>query len=155
MGYTHYWTFSKLRNLNKKHYDAATLTIAGLVYGFSKRHGGIAGYSAHVKPGVYAGVEFNGSRENGYEPFILRQSVMDAKEEGTFFCKTNGKPYDVLVTAALCILYDMLGDERVTVQSDGRYPEWVAGAELASSYMKRRIAVPPAIKRISRLKRVA
>jgi hypothetical protein len=149
MGYTHYFTIKNELKSNKSIdalYEKACMQISLMCREFSKKHGGISGFSAHVVPGKYKGVNFNGSKDNGHEPFVLRESLQ-LNERGNF-CKTARKPYDLLVTAALCILYYHLGPTVVDVASDGDYPDWAAGCELASRYQVD-VQVPPRVKRTS------
>jgi hypothetical protein len=149
MGYTHYFRFNKS---NEKLYKKAIEEIQMLVYDYAQKHGGISGYTAHTKPGKYAGVKFNGSRDNGHEDFFLRETFK--LNESFNFCKTARKPYDVLVVASLCILNDVLQD-RITISSDGDYPDWAAGAELASLFLGRKLLVPSNINRTSKLKLIS
>lgn len=150
MGYTHYYqTVQKISLANELIYQEACLQINKLVYAYAQEHGGIAGFSAHAVPGIYKGVNFNGSRENGHEPFILRESLN--LMAGNFeFCKTAHKPYDVLVVAALCILKHYLPGV-FDVSSDGKYPDWAAGCQLASTHLGFKVQVPKGIKRTSRM----
>jgi hypothetical protein len=115
---------------------------------YSQEHGGISGFSAHSKPGKYPGMSFNGSRENGHESFTLRADIQ--KQEPSAFCKTNKKPYDVLVTAILSLLQLEFGEDIVRVGSDGDYPDWVAGVEYASKILGSRVPVPVGINRTSK-----
>jgi hypothetical protein len=150
MGYTHYYSCVKKVSLaNELVYQEACSQINKLVYAYAQEHGGIAGFSAHAVPGVYKGVFFNGSRDNGHEPFILRESL--ALMAGDFqFCKTAHKPYDVLVVAALCILKHYLPGV-FDVASDGDYPDWAPGCQLASAHLGFKVGVPVRVRRTSRM----
>jgi hypothetical protein len=148
--YTHYFAFgSKVSKSSELAYQEATSQINKLVYAYAQEHGGIAGFSAHATPGLYKGVNFNGSRDNGHEPFVLRESLrlMAGQSE---FCKTAHKPYDVLVTAALCILNHYL-PKQVSIMSDGDYPDWAAGCQLACMHLGFKVQVPPHIVRTSKM----
>lgn len=134
---------------NELVYQEACSQINKLVYSFAKEHGGVSGFSAHAVPGIYRGVNFNGSRENGHEAFILRESLKLMAGD-SLFCKTARKPYDVLVTASLCILKHYLPGV-FDVNSDGDYPDWAAGCHMAGVHLGFKIQVPPNIKRTSRL----
>lgn len=133
MGYTHYWTFKNERGNAQKieqNYQRAIKKCQKIVRTYAKKHGGIAGYSAHTTQ--YGGLNFNGSRENGHETFVVRehfsQNFTDGR--GFSFCKTAQKPYDVLVVACLIILKHYLG-KNIDVASDGDKIDWVHGLELA------------------------
>ena len=144
--YTHYFSIDT-KKISQARWERVCRTISLMVYEYGQEHGGIAGFSAHSKPGKYGGVSFNGSRSNGHEPFELRAEI--DKQEGRGFCKTARKPYDVLVVAALCTLQLEFGAELVKVGSDGDYPEWVAGAEYASRILGVRVPVPVGVTRTS------
>jgi hypothetical protein len=151
--YTHYFSFGDNNSkVKEKLYQEACLQISKMVFNYSKEHGGIAGYTAHATPGTYKGINFNGSRDNGCEAFVLRE-ILELMLGAREFCKTNRQPYDVLVTAALCILHHYL-PKMVAVGSDGDYPDWAAGAELAKAQLGVKVLVPPHIRRTSRLKKV-
>lgn len=71
-------------------------------------------------------VWFNGVGDNSHETFEI-----NTKWDGEFnFCKTAAKPYDVAVTACLCLLKFHLGDA-VNVSSDGDAGDWEEGLRLA------------------------
>lgn len=152
MGYTHYFEVTnktgKVSLASEKKWTKATNLINTLVYNFSQEHGGISGFSAHAVPGKYSGVKFNGSRDNGCEDFFLRETYSLQSDVGFSCCKTNRLPYDVLVTASLCILHHYLGN-KVIINSDGDYPDWAVGAELASTLLGTKVTVPPKILRTS------
>lgn len=138
MGYTHYWTFKAPKRGTTKSvnaaFDRAITQCQSLVYNYNKTRTDetrLAGYTAHTKPGQYGGLRFNGTAELSHEDFIILEHYKNnvgAKVSG--FCKTNQKPYDVVVVACLCILKHYLGDN-IVVNSDGESLDWIQGLELA------------------------
>ncbi|KAF7971596.1 hypothetical protein HWV62_20772 [Athelia sp. TMB] len=134
MGYTHYW-FSLGRHnpqrweeifprLSK---DAALLIAASGVI--------IAGGGGEGEPYLTEDtIALNGSEDDGdaHESFNLDKNV----EENGNFCKTQEKPYDVVVTAILIRAVQLLGNEYMAgggkgeITSDGTWEEWGSGREL-------------------------
>jgi hypothetical protein len=152
MGYTHYWEFRKAKRgttkqVNQTYFDAVK-ACQTIVCTYSQANGGLSGFAAHTKPGTYGGLKVNGSRENGHEDFVLRETFKLALDNnGSEFCKTNAKPYDVVVVACLCILKHRLGDS-IVVNSDGDSLDWVKGLELARRVLKdKTIQIPATIRR--------
>lgn len=132
MGYTHYWKFKKLKGkVNEANYQKAIAKCQGVVREYAKAHGGISGYTAHCKPGEYGGVNFNGSKDDGHETFILREHLN--QNEAFNFCKTARKPYDGLVVACLIILKKYLGDG-IEIGSDGFRADYIQGLNIARYY---------------------
>ncbi len=148
MGYTHYWTFKQPTMtaravILEARYQRAVVLCNRMIHAWSKQFGGLAGYSAHTL-GKYSGTDFNGSRENGHENFVLREMLH--LNESFNFCKTAQKPYDTLVKACLLILKSKLGDA-IEISSDGNVQDWIAGLALAKqSTGLKRIYVPDSIR---------
>jgi len=147
MGYTHYFTFNAATKGEAKKaeklYQLAVKDCAKIIKAYSLANGGLAGYTAHTKIGEYGGIEVNGSRENGHEPFILREHFNENEEFS--FCKTAQKPYDVVVVACLIALKNRLGN-LIEVSSDGEVEDWADGLALAERVLKRKsLAVPMSI----------
>ena len=69
-------------------------------------------------------VRFNGLGEDAHETFVVRR-----EHTGFKFCKTQRKPYDVVVTACLICLQSCLRDD-VQVSSDGEWEDWKEGMNL-------------------------
>ncbi|KAH7113570.1 hypothetical protein EDB81DRAFT_824566 [Dactylonectria macrodidyma] len=61
------------------------------------------------------GIQFNGSGDDGCEDFSL--------SNGAGICKTNRKPYDLVVCAILLRAYQLAPDA-IKISSDGRWEEW-------------------------------
>ena len=143
MGYTHYWTFNKGKRGTAAEieaaYQQAMLDCAKVVKYYYEREGGISGYTAHTKPGIYGGLNFNGKGEAGHETFIMREHYN--QNDRSSFCKTARKPYDILVTACLAVLAYRLGDA-VSVYSDGDARDWEAGVSLAQIILRRKVTAP-------------
>lgn len=154
MGYTHYWTFNRGQKNTAAEteaaYQKAILECAKVVRHFYQKEGGIMGYTAHTKPGTYGGLNFNGKGLSGCEPFTMREHYN--QNDRTGFCKTNGQPYDVLVTACLAILAYRLGDT-ISVYSDGTLEDWQAGIDLARAVIRRQVKAPSTIQPKRRLAR--
>lgn len=143
MGYTHYWTFRPIKRgetakVNKAYKQAIKQCQKLLVY-WNEMHAHepdmrLSGYSAHAKPGLYGGLNFNGARENAHETFMVREHYKQNLEhdDGFSFCKTAEKPYDVPVTACLAILKHYLG-YYIEVSSDGNAYKWAPGVGLAKA----------------------
>lgn len=143
MGYTHYWEVKLKTKTDIKNYNTALNKIATLVYNYNKAQpkGSIqrlSGYSAHAKPKTYDGIFFNGSGEYAHEDFSLPFD----KKEFSDFCKTNQKPYDIVVVASLCILNHYIKD---CVSSDGDSSDWIAGLALAK-YLVPSVTMPKSIR---------
>ena len=156
MGYTHYWRFKKPGKGKAKeveaNYQKAIRAINKLAVAYNKaRPSGsedrLSGFSAFSLK--YGGVKLNGSGENAHEDFCLREHFkqnFDNFGAGFHFCKTARKPYDVVVTAALCILEYYLGDS-VSIGTDGRCKDWVYGVALAAQITKlKTLDIPKGIK---------
>ena len=131
MGLTHYWSFNKGSTFTSKEsaqaYESAIRDCQKIVRAWHKVNGGLSGYTPHTTVDSYNGVSFNGSRENGHEPFILRESFKEALSQDDF-CKTDGKPYDIVVRACLLALKRRLGD-RFDLSSDCKNKELWQDAE--------------------------
>jgi len=57
--------------------------------------------------------------ENSHETFILNQ----AGSGGYVFCKTDRKPYDLMVCACL-LVYKYYSPKTMDLSSDGKEPDW-------------------------------
>lgn len=113
MGYTHYWdikvpldadAFSKLAKGIKQ--IVGTAQDAGI---------------AIQDDSTDTVINFNGIGDGAHENFVLQIG-----DTGFDFTKTNGKPYDIAVTASLILLKKELGAE-VVITSDGDWTEWEGG----------------------------
>ena len=131
MGYTHYWTFKK--NANHNDYRTALKDCRKIIKRSPIPLGNAYGKKT---PLLNCGIALNGVGEDNHESFILPRTL------GTDdFCKTDRKPYDVIVTACLCILYTYMKDS-IAIQSDGDPHEWEPGRHLAQIILQREIDIP-------------
>lgn len=158
MGYTHYWTFTAPQTIKGKHitiehnYQLAVRQCQRLIKAYNKevktidpKHPGrLSGYSVHTKVNDYLGLEVNGTGDLAHETFALRDHW--SKNEAMNFCKTDSKPYDVVVTACLIVLQHYLGAELVEVTSDGDVSDWEEGLALAKRHLKMKLAIPVGVK---------
>jgi len=118
MGYTHYWTPKAIDDDNDwAKIVSATKAIIGVA------DCPIAGWDGEGKPEIDGEfIRFNGEGDDGYETFTLDRSSAGQ------FCKTDQRPYDVVVTAALTYL---AAEHGFDVRSDGDASDWEAGGKLA------------------------
>ena len=131
-GYTHYWRWAQAP-------DAAALSncIAEMKLIIQARKIILVGPDL---PGAVAGspkiegmkVDINGIGDDAHEPFVFPGKV------GFNFCKTEGKPYDEVVTACLILARDYFPDSVLAISSDGEWQDWSSGANLYSSVLRRR-----------------
>ena len=130
MGYTHYFKVAKISQHSQR-IPAAVRDMAKVI---RKSPVPIAGPMGTGKPVILKGeIAFNGKSPNEYETFDF------PGEDG--FCKTQNRPYDIVVVACLAIAKDILGNE-IEVSSDGGAEDWVAGVQLASDVLGRDIENP-------------
>ncbi len=137
MGYTHYW--EKRGDVNEESYAAALKDIAKIVISEKAILANGSGDKGS-KPKVSGGITFNGIGDESHETFALPPK---AKMLASDFCKTNQKPYDVVVVAALSRLAEVEG---IKIGSDGDAEEWKAGVALASKVLGRKVANPKGAK---------
>jgi hypothetical protein len=129
MGYTHYWRINSSFDVNKfADFSSDCKKIAemsGVLLG-----NGFGEENSEPKFSKET-VCFNGIGENSHETFIV-----DVKDMGFQFCKTNMKPYDkVVVACLLCLEYYF---DCVKVSSDGDNDDWADGTVLFNSVFPNR-----------------
>lgn len=73
-------------------------------------------------------VRLNGYGEDAHESFVW-EKVCPEPDGFYDFCKTNRKPYDVVVTALLLAVQEAYGNA-VRISSDGTPSEWEDGVRL-------------------------
>lgn len=157
MGYTHYWSWNlnKIKGSTAEYeaiYQQAILECQKVIvkmaadnrawYGSSM----MSGYSAHCKPGKYAGLLLNGSKGNDCEDFIMREHLKQNDTDN--FCKTNRAAYGDAVICSLLIFHYRLGDI-LTVTSDGDAEEWQPWADYVSKILRRKVKVPDTIRNLN------
>jgi hypothetical protein len=139
MGYTHYWE----RDPQKESPDAFgrfALDVQQLVLLAQSKGVALGDGFGENEPVFTEGYfAFNGAGELSHETFhwgaIPENPEWRAEEPMTFdFCKTNMKPYDAVVTAALIRAKVIYGDA-ITVSSDG---EWDADPEAWGTWQEGR-----------------
>jgi len=125
MGHTNYW--ERKPELPAKAFAAAVKDCKKIIKYLGIPLGGKDGTG---KPIFRADlIEFNGKTPNDYETFAVDRVVEPEGEPMVFeFCKTEHRPYDICVQAALIVLKHHLGDD-ITVSSDGHDTDWEAARE--------------------------
>ena len=131
MGYTHYWKPVKVDQQTWNKFVTVCIILKNNLPKSSKSAGGyykdvpivICGGDGTGEPDFELGdgrniVCFNGTEENdlGHETFVVGKDKIDWD-----FCKTAGKPYDLLVGACLVAAHEILGYK---VSSDGQGKDW-------------------------------
>ena len=150
MGYTHYWTFSKQADIADYSTKMATAS-AKIKEAYEIVKGDFIHYdlidncyewglewddlelklasdTCYDKPKFTdEQIIFNGvTPKMGCESFII-----ETKHHKTWdFCKTYGRPYDIMVCAALLILKNVFGDD-FSFESDGNIEQGECGWKLA------------------------
>lgn len=146
MGYTSYWEYKpeaiedteKLRKMFSK----ASKQIKKFCDFISKNDIKICGGLGEGKP-IFneSEVWFNGdaSQHLDHETFKIYWS-----ETSNSFCKTNRKPYDVLVCFALLTFAEIFPKEVFNFSSDGTMAdeEWQAAVELYESFTDKIAKIP-------------
>lgn len=129
-GYTHYFTW------NQKPSDAdlkACVSEMRLV--IEARKDILVGPDGPASAMIFDSthVDLNGIGDDANEPFIF------PGESGFNFCKTEGKPYDAVVTACLLVARDHFPSAVLLIGSDGSWDagDWQDGAKLYSSVLSR------------------
>ena len=125
MGYTHYFpglaaTADVIADA-KKIIEASTVTICGP-----------AGQGPPIL-NEKDGIRLNGFKAAGeaYETFHLRGTKAPPYPDMCTFCKTENRPYDVVVIAILiAAAVRSLDTTTGTIRSDGRWDNWASGADL-------------------------
>jgi hypothetical protein len=153
MGYAHYWTLQAGTSdalLAAAARDMAKIAEAAIADGIELADAsGEAGTSPRLDGSSF---EFNGVQpEDDGDSFIWPYGWMgaDAEADGSFEmgCKTQGRPYDVAVTACLLVAKHHLGSG-IEISSDGGPDEWRAGRAL----FKRVMGVkPPRVDHLTRI----
>jgi hypothetical protein len=80
-------------------------------------------------------VDFNGIGDHACEPFVFPFVFSDRRSFN--FCKTEGEPYDEVVTACLIVARDHFPAGVLEIKSDGAWEDWKNGAKLYSSVFGR------------------
>jgi hypothetical protein len=147
MGYTHYWR--PRGDINAAVWDRLTKATIGVLSIAKERSIAIVGGMG--EPGSEPEITDDVICLNGipdHETLYLERvpRVRDRGDPGYerfAFCKTAQKPYDVVVTAILC-LAEHYSDGFFRVSSDGDAEEWSAGLELARKVTSG-VQLPPSV----------
>jgi hypothetical protein len=162
MGYTHYfpqqrdfttheWSmikkaFSKLHN-NLKNVEFEKVFSADYCSSFSVT--GKEGADVLIEPETSCGWDtffthkdllengeaicFNGGAGLSHETFLIEKSP---KEKPFSFCKTNGKPYDLMVTSMLIVCAGYAGGA-LKIGSDGDVDDWAQAIKFVSATLNK------------------
>lgn len=120
MGYTHYWTVK--RTIQPGVFGEVAEDVKALAAAFNA-----SGQRLSEQDGPIFSTEeiiFNGKEPDDYETFVLTPKASDFE-----FCKTQFRPYDALVCAALIAAKHHIRDG-ISVRSDGEWSEWDDGRDL-------------------------
>ncbi|CAN5406405.1 hypothetical protein BH09PLA1_BH09PLA1_01360 [soil metagenome] len=121
MGVTHYWT--RATELPKATFAAAVQDASAVL---SRTDVALAGFEGHGQPILQPdAIVFNGAARASCEPFEVRQVEFDRRGRPlkSSYCKTELRPYDLLVKVTLIVLKHHLGDE-LQVASDQDDDAW-------------------------------
>ena len=142
MGHTHYWGVRdgiELTPAMNERWGVA-LERAGFVVRECKAGQLIAWESDSDRgPETGDGIRFNGIADEGHETFYLPANVYELTPFE--FCKTNHKPYDVVVCAVLAVMAHECGSF-LRVWSDGTPSEWRSGLRFARAALQEPIGLP-------------
>jgi hypothetical protein len=105
----------------------------------------LAGPESEGAPEIHAtSLAINGIGDDGHEPFLFPGTIEQTppfadNTPGLNFCKTNGKPYDAVVTACLLVARDHFPASVLGIGSDGRWldGDWKDGAALYTAVLHR------------------
>ena len=139
MGYTHYWSFGPF--IDEKNYKAALADCRKIIRNSPVP---VASWNGEGKPILRNGFNFNGAGDDSHENFTMG-SIPDRDPRSWPFCKTERKPYDVVVVACLCAIEDRIGQKAFNAESDGDPHEWEDGRNLAQLVLGRPIRIPQSV----------
>jgi hypothetical protein len=120
MGYTHYWT------QNKSFSSDEWLSLkqrVGKIINWAKENGIkiVSEFIQNELPIIDDdSIQFNGYQDEGHETFCIKREF--SKRRASNFCKTAGKPYDLIVCLTLIAIGD-LNPDILKVTSDGEWGE--------------------------------
>lgn len=134
MGYTHYWRGNGSNRDAGKFAEFAQVAKIAIDLAIS-RGIELADAMGEGTPEVNDSiVAFNGVGDDSHESCVVAPDQADFE-----FCKTNHKPYDVVVVAVL-VLYKYFFPE-ITFSSDGDLEELFDGAALASEALGKNLDI--------------
>ncbi len=126
IGYTHY--FPQLRPLTDEEWNGITADIKALCAASPVTLCNGSGDIGSDPEFLVGAIAFNGEdnmNDDAHETFWLPKSDTDFN-----FCKTARKPYDLIVTAALCAV-NHRAPHAFRIGSDGDIEDWQDGLEFA------------------------
>jgi hypothetical protein len=85
-------------------------------------------------------IDINGLGAESHENLLILPDFL-----GFECCKTNGKPYDIVVVAILCAMGDIVGSYYVDISSDGGPDDWEDGRKLAINALGCNVALPEGV----------
>ena len=140
MGYTHYWYRDESRMFTEDVIDfyAEFTRYAVQIIQTAEQQGIELADPSGEHSGAWRvdgdSVRLNGYGEDSHESFVWEKVCPQpqewVKDKGYFdFCKTNRKPYDIVVTALLLAVREAYGDA-VRISSDGGFFDWKDGVRL-------------------------
>ena len=131
MGYTNYW--KRTPELPAMKFAAAVKDIKTIMKKLGVPLGGRDGTGRPIFRAD--SIEFNGRTPQDYETFAVDRLVEPEGEPMVFeFCKTEHRPYDICVQAALIVLKHHLG-AAITVSSDGDDTDWEAARNACQKWL--------------------
>lgn len=144
MGYTHYWTRHAPGTVRQ--YADLARDVQAIAGQFIAEGGTLA--NALGQPGTApdyneAYFALNGDGDDSHETFYWPATVEPGPDGDFNFTKTSAKPYDAVVTAALCRAATIYGDD-LAINSDGTWEDWAPGRRL---YLKTFGVIPPYVLR--------
>ena len=134
MGYTQYW--NTIKRTNESGYKKALIEIRKVL---ELKKDILAGSDGTGDPDFKTDIYINGKHDDSHETFFLPDTLKQIKKSD--FCKTNRKPYDVVVVACLAILKKHLGKD-LLLCTDGTAKDWEEGCNLASKVLQKNIRNP-------------
>lgn len=89
-------------------------------------------YNHRSLKGDQEAICFNGDGKMAHETFIIEKKP---DELGFNFCKTNGKPYDLMVTSMLIVVAGYT--DAMLISSDGELEDWEQSVKYVSHVLKK------------------
>ncbi len=146
MGYTHYWRTSFTQEHREKfaEFSKRARKIIDTAKAEGVKIAGIWGDGLDEEIVDSTQVSFNGFNEGAYETFSINFEMLEDLRNDFSFCKTNHRPYDVVVVAVLTAATEVFDETIFRVSSDGTEEDWVEGERLYARAMAGEVKMPPA-----------
>lgn len=135
MGYTHYWNGNGSKRDVSKFAEFSTVARIAIDLATSRgiELGDLMGEGGEPEV-TEKRVAFNGVGDDSHESFVVTPDQTDFE-----FCKTNYKPYDVVVVAVLVLFKHFFPE--IKFSSDGDLSELAEGVALASEALGETLAL--------------